>query len=201
MRIQTQEHIDRRRKALKAYWSRYRDRLKVVALGNTPRSVLCIDIMDRKRPGYDGMARANRGVMSVPRPTTIYKLWIFLHECFHMSGFDPYRQYHYDEYLAEQFARDIIEVAGLRVPLWLELQSRWYINALIKVDEVQGQFIDPAAAEYAGYEPKPYRRLCAEEVEQRFQEKANALASLPRLTKSEIKHITAVRKCYTEVGH
>ena len=36
-RRQAEEHIERRRKALKAYWSRYRDRLKAVALENTPR--------------------------------------------------------------------------------------------------------------------------------------------------------------------
>ncbi len=171
-----------------------------MALGNTPRSVLCIDIMDRKRPGYDGMARANRGVMSVPRPTTIYKLWIFLHECFHMSGFDPYRQYHYDEYLAEQFARDTIDEAGLQAPAWLLLQSAGYIKALIKVDEAQGQFIDPAAAEYAGYEAKPYSRLSIEEANQRFQEKEKALADGPGLTESELEHVTAVRECYAKAG-
>jgi hypothetical protein len=51
--------------------------------------------------------------MSGPRPTSIYRLWIFLHECFHMDNNDPFRARHYDEFLAEQFALETIEAAGM----------------------------------------------------------------------------------------
>jgi hypothetical protein len=193
---QTPEHIDRRRLALKTFWRKRRDLYKKIALENTPDSVLRIEIIDKKRKEHEGIAFANRGVMAIPRPTSVYRLWVFLHECHHMERYDPFRARHYEEFLAEKFALETIEAAGITVPFWLYFQSRSYIKHLIEEDEAGGRFIDPRAAEYAGHKPKPY--VLDEEKKEKILAQLRALEAQPRISDSDFEKIEAIRREYRE---
>jgi hypothetical protein len=108
-----------------------------------------------------------------------------------MDNNDPFRARHYDEFLAEQLALETIEAAGIEVPAWLRFQSIFYIQALIERDEAEGLFIDPRAAEYAGYKPKAYV-FDQEKLLRQYQEQ---LAE-PRISESEVERIRAIREEY-----
>jgi hypothetical protein len=129
----------------------------------------------------------------VPRPTTLYKLWIFLHECYHAGYDDPFHRKHLAEYRAEEFALENIEAAGISVPLWLRVQSNCYIEALIKEDEAKGLFVDPGAAKYVGYRPKPYE-FHQESVLTQIAEQTAELLKAPMLSEAEVRRIAAIRK-------
>jgi hypothetical protein len=60
-RKQTAEHVERRRVALKSYWRKRKELYGEIALNNTPSSVLCIQILDRKNKAYEGKAFPKRG--------------------------------------------------------------------------------------------------------------------------------------------
>jgi hypothetical protein len=176
---------------LKMFWQKRSDLYRKIALENTPDSVLWVEIIDKKRRDHEGIAFANPGVMCVPRPTSVYKLLIFLHECYQMGNHNPWRQPHYDEFLAERFAIKTIEAAGLKIPAWAFLQSVWYIKQLIKKDEAYGRFIDPSAAEHAGYKPKPYIR-----DDDKTMARLGALEAEPRISAADFQKIQAIRKEY-----
>jgi hypothetical protein len=97
------------------------------------------------------------------------------------------------EYRAEEFALESIEAAGISVPLWLRLQSLWYIKALIKEDEAKGFFIDPLAAQYAGYQPRPY----VSDKDATLKQIAE-LSKVPTLSEAEVRRIAAIRKEYSK---
>jgi hypothetical protein len=196
-RKQTAEHVDRRREALKSYWRKRKELYGKIALKNTPSSVLCIQIMDRKNKEYDGKAFANRGLLIVPRPTTLKKLWIFLHECYHAGNFQPFNKIHWEEYQAEEFALKSIEAAGISAPFWLIFESRWYVRALIMKDEANGFFIAPDAAKYASYQPKPYV-LDQDGMLKQIAEQTEELLKAPRLSEAEVRRIAAIRKEYSK---
>jgi hypothetical protein len=77
--------------------------------------------------------------------------------------------------------------------VWLLLQSRSYIEAVIKEDEAAGEFIDPSAAEYAGYKPKPY---VVNESNLESSDRFRELTAGPQISETEAARIRAIREEY-----
>jgi hypothetical protein len=106
---------------------------------------------------------------------------------------DSWRQPHYDEYLAEQFAIETIEAAGIRIPVVELIKSGFYIEYLVRKDEAEGLFIDPEAGKYAGYVPNLSMRAVAKDMT-RWRE----LEAGPRISETELQKIREIRREYQQ---
>jgi hypothetical protein len=100
------------------------------------------------RKDLSGCACADEGWISVPRPTTLLRLYIFAHECGHIAlNHDNRIPDHQAEYEAEQWAHEAFGHYNLDVPLAATLdaiKNVTYCCALCgvtKVSDDEGHFI------------------------------------------------------------
>ena len=99
-----------------------------------PESVRRVHVLrgNRRNKVFLGKSHVTEGLMQVPSPDTLGRLWVWLHECYHMEnhqhvwlGQPPSRQ----EAEADLYALETLERYGITVPSQVIL-SAMYIRKL-----------------------------------------------------------------------
>lgn len=133
--------LDRGRQEMK-------ERCKAIALANTPASVRRIKI----RRSLTGHASFDGEEMSVPRPFTRRALFMFLHECAHITlGHKGRRHAYIEEYEAETWAIAKMRETGIPVPAKEVRRAKGYVAWKLRQGLKRGlQTVDKKIARWAG---------------------------------------------------
>lgn len=107
-----------------------------VALKYTPPSLLYII----PRRNLSGRAAWSGMWMAAPRPFTRKALYIFLHECAHitLAHNGKRKPRHVEEMEAEQYAHKIMRDEGLSVPRAMTQRAKRYVARKIRQAEARG---------------------------------------------------------------
>ena len=127
------------------------NRCKEIALINTPPTVTFVKFRKSLsgRAGIKGTR--TEGTIQVPKPFTRKALYIFLHECAHMTlHYQSHKPRHVEEMEAEQWAHLKMREAGIPVPRAMTKRAKEYVAYKIHQAERRGaKHIDPRARKFS----------------------------------------------------
>ena len=126
------------------------------------RWITLLDTDYANREKINGRSMPGLGVIFVPRPDTLPRLRIFLHECAHCKLHRETPRgtsYHQVELEAERYAFDAITEAGIQVSRHALERSQWLIYGELLADLRAGFDPAPGVFEYLDFSQERGERL------------------------------------------